>query len=65
MTTPRAGATARPEKPSTTKRNLWILGAAALFLWAVVTVEVDLTDLAALPSGLAVMLSGMIPPDLD
>ena len=65
MTTPRTGATARPEKPSTTKRNLWILGAAALFLWAVVTVEVDLTDLAALPSGLAVMFSGMIPPDLD
>ena len=65
MTTPTLGAADRPQKPSTTKRNLWILGAAGLFLWAVLTVEVDLTDLAALPSGLAVMLSGMIPPDLD
>ena len=24
----------RPQKPDTTKRNLWILGAAALFVWA-------------------------------
>lgn len=65
MTTRTQGPAARPEKPSTTKRNLWILGAVGLFLWAVVTVDVDLTDLAALPAGLGAMLSGMIPPDLS
>jgi phosphonate transport system permease protein len=55
---------ARPQKPSNTKRNLWIAGAAALFLWAALTVNVDLTDLAALPSGLWALLTEMVPPDL-
>jgi phosphonate transport system permease protein len=58
-------ATARPQKPSNTKRNLWIAGAAALFLWAALTVDVDITDLAALPGGLWALLSRMFPPDLS
>ena len=56
--------TGRPPKPSNLKRNLWIAGAAALFLWAALTVDIDLTDLAALPSGLWTILTAMFPPDL-
>jgi len=55
--------TGRPEKPSNLKRNLWILGAAALFLWAAISVNVDITDLAALPSGLWAILTAMFPPE--
>ena len=65
MATQTRGPAARPQKPSTTKRNLWILGAAGLFLWALLTVDADLTDLASLPAGLWAMLSWMIPPDLS
>ena len=52
-------ATGRPERPSTTKRNLWILGAAALFGWAALTVDVDLADLLSLPAGLATIFYEM------
>ena len=52
-------ATGRPERPSTTKRNLWILGAAALFGWAALTVEVNLADLLSLPAGLATIIYEM------
>jgi phosphonate transport system permease protein len=65
MAAPVRPATVRPQKPSTTKRNLWIAGAAALFLWAALTVNIDLTDLAALPSGLWALLTRMVPPDLS
>ncbi len=41
----------RPKRPSSLKRNLWITGAAALFLWAALSVGVDLADLRRLPSG--------------
>ena len=58
-------AAQRPGRPSTTKRNLWIAGAAALFLWAAITVNVDITDLASLPSGLWLILTRMFPPDVD
>jgi phosphonate transport system permease protein len=57
-------ATQRPARPSQLKRNLWVTGAAALFLWAALTVDVDLTDLAALPSGLWLILTEMFPPDV-
>jgi phosphonate transport system permease protein len=57
-------AAARPPKPSRLKRNLWITGAAALFSWAALTVDVDITDLAALPSGLFTIFVAMFPPDL-
>jgi phosphonate transport system permease protein len=53
----------RPERPSTLKRNLWIAGAAAVFLWAALTVDVDVTDLASLPAGLWAILTEMFPPD--
>jgi phosphonate transport system permease protein len=58
-------AAQRPQRPSTTKRNLWIAGAAALFLWAAITVNVDITDLASLPSGLWLILTRMFPPDVE
>ena len=44
MSTQSRGPAARPDKPPTTKRNLWILGAAGLFVWALVTVDVEITD---------------------
>jgi phosphonate transport system permease protein len=53
----------RPERPSRLKRNLWVAGAAAVFLWAALTVDVDLTDLASLPAGLWTILTEMFPPD--
>jgi phosphonate transport system permease protein len=59
MTTARPSPTPRPTRPSNIKRNLWITGAAALFLWAAISVNVDPTDLLALPRGLALMLSKM------
>jgi phosphonate transport system permease protein len=58
---------ARPVPPSTLKRNLWISGAAALFLWAALSVDVDLAELLSLPSGLARMFYEMFlksGPDL-
>jgi phosphonate transport system permease protein len=67
--TPAARAnTSRPARPSTLKRNLWIVGAAALFAWATLSVDVDLADLASLPSGLARMFYEMFlasGPDLS
>jgi phosphonate transport system permease protein len=56
-------ASQRPERPSNLKRNLWIAGAAVLFGWAALTVDVDITDLASLPAGLWAILTEMIPPD--
>jgi phosphonate transport system permease protein len=56
--------TQRPQRPSTLKRNLWIAGAAALFLWAAITVDIDITDLGSLPTGLWLILTRMFPPDL-
>ena len=56
-------AAQRPERPSTLKRNLWIAGAAGLVIWAALTVNVDITDLASLPSGLWLILTKMFPPD--
>jgi phosphonate transport system permease protein len=53
----------RPQRPSNLNRNLWIVSAAALFLWACLTVDVDITDLASLPAGLWAILSEMFPPD--
>jgi phosphonate transport system permease protein len=49
---PGSDPAARPRRPSNLKRNLWITGAVALLLWAALSVNVDLTDLAALPAGL-------------
>jgi phosphonate transport system permease protein len=57
----------RPQRPSTLKRNLWILGAAALLAWAAIAVNVDVADLLALPRGVAIVLYEMFlesGPDL-
>jgi phosphonate transport system permease protein len=35
------------------KRDLWIAGAALLFGWAVISLDIDLADLLALPRGVA------------
>jgi phosphonate transport system permease protein len=56
--------TQRPPRPSTLRRDLWIVSAAALFAWAALTVGIDITDLASLPAGLWAILSRMFPPDL-
>ncbi len=58
----------RPERPSNLKRNLWITGAAALILWAALTIDVNLADLKSLPSALALMFYEMFlksGPDLS
>jgi phosphonate transport system permease protein len=59
---------ARPKRPSNLKRNLWISGAVALFAWAALTIDVDLTDLRSLPGGLALIVYEMFfksGPDLS
>jgi phosphonate transport system permease protein len=45
--------TERPQPPSNLKRNLWILGAATLLVWAAISVDVNVADLLELPSGVA------------
>ncbi len=57
--------TTRPTKPSNLKRNLWVAGATALILWSALAVNVNLADLASLPSGLWLILTKMFPPDLS
>jgi len=68
MTIATSTGAGRPERPSNLKRNLWITGAAALLLWAALTVDVNLADLKSLPSGLALMFYKMYlesGPDLS
>ncbi len=68
MTTVTASGQSRPERPSNLKRNLWITGAAALLVWAALTIDVDLSDLKALPNGLALIFYEMFlksGPDLS
>jgi len=68
MTTLAASGKGRPERPSNLKRNLWITGAAALLLWAALTIDVNLADLKSLPSGLALIFYEMFlesGPDLS
>jgi len=52
MTRP-AGRSARPVRPSSLRRNLWLAGGAAIVAWAALAVDVDLADLLALPRGVA------------
>jgi phosphonate transport system permease protein len=46
-------------KPSQRSRNLAILGAAALFLWAALTNDIDFADILAIPQGLWLVVSEM------
>lgn len=48
-----ATVTGRPPRPSHAKRNAGFIGAAAVVLWAVFTVEADWTELADVPGGMA------------
>ena len=56
MTNATAG---RPQKPSAAKRNLWIIGAAALFLACLISLNIDPADVLALPRGVATVLYEM------
>jgi phosphonate transport system permease protein len=49
----------RPQRPSTAKRNLWIVGALALFLASLFSLDIDAADILALPRGVATVLSKM------
>ncbi|MGH2377577.1 MAG: phosphonate ABC transporter, permease protein PhnE [Candidatus Limnocylindria bacterium] len=61
-----AAATTRPRRPPRAKRNLSILMAAAVVVWALVTVEVDVTRLAGLPARLVDLGGRMFfPPAWD
>ncbi len=48
-----AAATVRPVRPARTKRNASIILAAAIAAWAMLTVEVDWTELGDVPGGIA------------
>ncbi|MGH2451805.1 MAG: phosphonate ABC transporter, permease protein PhnE [Candidatus Limnocylindria bacterium] len=64
--TAAAASAARPAPPPRTKRNLSLLMAAAVVVWALVTVEVDVTRLAALPARLVDLVGRMFfPPAWD
>jgi phosphonate transport system permease protein len=68
MASPATARQSRPERPSNLKRNLWIAGAAALLAWAALAVDIDPTDLLALPSGVARVFTEMYlrgGPDLS
>ncbi len=48
-----AVASQRPVRPSHAKRNAGLIAAAAVVVWAVLTVEADWTELAEVPGGIA------------
>jgi phosphonate transport system permease protein len=52
-------ASGRPAKPTRTKRNLALLGAALLVGWAVLTIDIDPAEVLELPGGLARLFSEM------
>lgn len=51
--------TGRPERPPQTKRNIAIVGAAVLVLWAALTVDIDLDNLVRLPAGVGLVFYRM------
>jgi phosphonate transport system permease protein len=54
-----AVSTERPQRPSATKRNLWISGAALLFFACLVSLNIPPGDVLALPRGVATVLYEM------
>ncbi len=54
-----SGVTTRPRRPSTTKRNLWIVGAFALFLACLVSLNIPPGEILELPRGVATVLNKM------
>lgn len=48
-----AAVSRRPSEPSHARRNAGFIAAAALIVWAVLTVEADWTELAEVPGGIA------------
>lgn len=61
-----AAPAARPIPPSHLKRDLALLGAAAVVVWALVAVEVEVTRLAGLPARLLDLAGRMFfPPAWD
>ncbi len=63
-----AAAESRPQRPSTTKRNLWVAGAAALFLACLLSLNIPPGEILALPRGVANVLYKMYlqsGPDLS
>ena len=64
MTAAAARIAGRPERPSQVKRNVALAAAAALFLWALFSVEVKLERLFELPEKLGGFGASMFfPPD--
>ena len=52
-------AAGRPERPSRTKRNVALVGAALLVGWAVFTIDIDPAEILELPGGLVRLFSEM------
>lgn len=64
MTASAARMTARPERPPQAKRNLALAAAAALFIWALFSVEVEVARLLDLPGALGRFAARMFfPPE--
>ena len=53
------GRVPRPQKPDTTKRNLWIIGAAVLFLLCLLSLNIEPGAILDLPRGVATVLYEM------
>lgn len=49
----------RPQRPSSTKRNLWIFGGLALFVACLYSLDIEAADILALPRGVATVLYEM------
>jgi phosphonate transport system permease protein len=59
-----ATASARPSPPSHAKRNIAVVGALAVFVWSVVSLDIPIERLVDLPSALARLFDRMfLPPD--
>lgn len=59
-----SGASGRPERPSTRRRDLLFVAVAALFLWAMLGIGLDVDRLVRLPGRLVAIFGRMfLPPD--
>lgn len=56
-------ATARPQQPSHAKRNIALAATIGLFVWAALTVDVDVDSILDLPGGVALIFHRMFLRD--
>ena len=59
----RRAVTPRPEPPTRAKRNVALVGALALVVWAALTIDIDIDNLLRLPAGVGLVFYRMFLED--